>query len=204
MAKYRAPLLNNDVIHLIEQNKEPEQKLWIAVLAKAFDDAFYCTDDNAAIDALRWIKHGQDFNYVCGLAGRNPYYVRSKMLDKVIEREAAILGKKIQIKVSGKAEINHKNDKAKMAWDNSRSFSKKCYVVEKAPGTPSDEPTSGYLPEHENELPDDDLLQNGYNNFALVEIQIHSIEWLYLHRQGHRRALFTSTNGSLNKEWLTP
>ena len=88
MAKYRAPLANSDVIHLIEQNKEPEQKLWIAVLAKAFDDAFYCTDDNAAIDALRWIKHGQDFNYVCGLAGRNPYYVRSKMLDKVIEREA--------------------------------------------------------------------------------------------------------------------
>ena len=36
MGKYRAPLANNDVIHLIEQNKEPEQKLWIAVLAKAF------------------------------------------------------------------------------------------------------------------------------------------------------------------------
>tara|TARA_R100000008_G_C3428733_1_gene88550 strand:- start:67 stop:483 length:417 start_codon:yes stop_codon:yes gene_type:complete len=98
MAKYRAPLLNNDVIHLIEQNKEPEQKLWVAVLAKAFDDAFYCTDDNAAMDALRWIRHGLDFNYVCHLAGRNPNYVRKKMLDKVIEREAAILGKKIQIK----------------------------------------------------------------------------------------------------------
>ena len=100
MAKYRAPLANNDVIHLIEQNKEPEQKLWIAVLAKAFDDAFYCTDDNAAIDALRWIKHGQDFNYVCGLAGRNPHYVRSKMLDKVIAREASILMKGKQIKAA--------------------------------------------------------------------------------------------------------
>ena len=99
MAKYRAPLLNNDVIHLIENNKEPEQKLWIAVLAKAFDDAFYCTDDNAAIDALRWIKHGQDFNYVCGLAGRNPHYVRSKMLDKVIEREASIVMYNKAIKV---------------------------------------------------------------------------------------------------------
>ena len=86
MAKYRAPLLNNDVIHLIEQNKEPEQKLWIAVLAKAFDDAFYCTDDNAALDALRWIKHGLDFNYVCQLAGRDPNYVRRRMLDKVIDR----------------------------------------------------------------------------------------------------------------------
>ena len=47
MGKYRAPLLNNDVIHLIEQNKESEQKLWISVLSKAFDDAFYSADDRA-------------------------------------------------------------------------------------------------------------------------------------------------------------
>ena len=99
MAKYRAPLLNNDVIHLIEQNKEPEQKLWIAVLAKAFDDAFYCTDHNAALDALRWIKHGLDFNYVCQLAGRDPNYVRKRMLDKVIDREAEILMQHRKIKV---------------------------------------------------------------------------------------------------------
>ena len=97
---YRAPLLNNDVIHLIENNKEPEQKLWIAVLAKAFDDAFYCTDDNAALDALRWIKHGLDFNYVCQLAGRDPNYVRRRMLDKVIDREAQILMQHRKVKVS--------------------------------------------------------------------------------------------------------
>ena len=94
MGKHRAPFLNNDVVHIIENNKEPEQKLWIAVLAKAFDDAFYCKDDNAAMDALRWIRHGLDFNYVCHLAGRNPNYVRKRMLDKVIEREASILNRK--------------------------------------------------------------------------------------------------------------
>ena len=99
MGKYRAPLLNNDVIHLVEQNKEPEQKLWIAVLAKAFDDAFYCTDQRAALEALSWIKHGMDFNYVCQLAGRDPNYVRKKMLDKVINREAQILMQHRKIKV---------------------------------------------------------------------------------------------------------
>ena len=99
MGKHRAPFLNNDVIHIIENNKEPEQKLWIAVLAKAFDDAFYCTDDNAALDALRWIKHGLDFNYVCQLAGRDPNYVRKRMLDKVIDREAQILMQHRKIKV---------------------------------------------------------------------------------------------------------
>ena len=98
MGKYRAPFLNNDVIHIIEQNKEPEQKLWIAVLAKAFDDAFYCTDERAALEALSWIKHGGDFNYVCHLSGRNGGYVKAKMLNKVIQREATILDKKQKIK----------------------------------------------------------------------------------------------------------
>ena len=98
MGKYRAPFLNNDVIHIIEQNKEPEQKLWIAVLAKAFDDAFYCTDERAALEALSWIKHGGDFNYVCHLSGRNGGYVKAKMLNKVIQREATILDKQQKIK----------------------------------------------------------------------------------------------------------
>ena len=98
MAKYRTPFANNDVIHLIEQNKEPEQKLWIAVLAKAFDDAFCSTGDKAALEALSWIRHGIDFNYVCGLAGRDPNYVRKRMLDKVIQREASILMQHKQIK----------------------------------------------------------------------------------------------------------
>ena len=98
MAKYRAPLANSDVIHLVERNKEPEQKLWVSVLAKAFDDAFNSADERAALEALSWIKHGRDFNYVCGLAGRNPEYVRKKMLNKVIEREASILMEHKKIK----------------------------------------------------------------------------------------------------------
>ena len=82
----------------MERNKEPEQKLWVAVLAKAFDDAFYCTDTRIALEALSWIRHGIDFNYVCHLAGRNPNYVRSKMLNKVVQREADILAERDRIK----------------------------------------------------------------------------------------------------------
>ena len=98
MAKYRAPLANSDVIHLVERNKEPEQKLWVSVLAKAFDDAFNSADERAALEALSWIKHGRDFNYVCGLAGRDPNYVRRRMLNKVIDREAMLVDKHHRIK----------------------------------------------------------------------------------------------------------
>ena len=109
MGKYRTPFANNDVIHLIEQNKEPEQKLWVAVLAKAFDDAFYCTDQRAALEALSWIRHGMDFNSVCQLAGRDPDYVRKRMLDKVIAREAAILVEHKRIKTAVNNVIKLKN-----------------------------------------------------------------------------------------------
>ena len=109
MGKYRAPLLNNDVIHLIDRNKEPEQKLWIGVLAKAFDDAFYSADDRAALDALSWIKNGMDFNYGCRLAGRDPNYVRERMLNKVIEREAQILMEHNKIKQAVNNVIQLKN-----------------------------------------------------------------------------------------------
>ena len=110
MGKYRAPFLNNDVVHIVENNKEPEQKLWVAVLAKAFDDAFYSADERAALEALSWIRHGSDFNYVCGLAGRDPNYVRKKMLDKVIEREAQILlnHKKIKLGLNTVVKIKKK------------------------------------------------------------------------------------------------
>ena len=82
----------------MERNKEPEQKLWVAVLAKAFDDAFYCTDTRVALESPSWIRHGIDFNYVCVLAGRDPNYVRSRMLNKVIQREANILAERDRIK----------------------------------------------------------------------------------------------------------
>ena len=94
MGKYRTPFANNDVIHLVERNKIPEQKLWVSVLAKAFEDAFRSNDHRAALEALSWIKHGVDFNKVCNLAGRNGEYVKAKRLDKVVEREERLLGKR--------------------------------------------------------------------------------------------------------------
>ena len=98
MGKHKAPFLNNEVISLIENNKLPEQKLWIAVLAKAFDDAFKSSDEGAALDALRWIRHGQDFNYVCHLAGRNGDYVKAGGCGQGNTEEATITQKHMHIK----------------------------------------------------------------------------------------------------------
>ena len=136
--------------------------------------------------------------------------IRSKKIEELKDNNKLSMlfydhGKKIQLKISGDAIIHNENDQSRNAWDQSRSFSKKCYIAENAPGTSSDKPVSGYLPEHEQDLPNEDVLEKGYANFTLVEIQISNIEWLYLHRDGHRRALFTFENNVLiKKSWLTP
>jgi hypothetical protein len=111
---------------------------------------------------------------------------------------------KIQIRINGQAEVNHNNDSTAAIWSNIRSFSKKCYLVEKAPGTQSEIPTSGYPPQFESILPSDAELEAGYENFTYINIQIESIEWLYLHKDGHRRALFNFTDNNINKQWITP
>ena len=133
MGKHKAPFLNNEVISLVENNKTPEQQLWIAVLANAFDDAFKSSDERAALDALRWIRHGQDFHYVCHLAGRSGDYIKARMLNRVIDREAGILMRHQQVKIAvdnviklkienKQKEILEKPKKKRKNWKNVADF----------------------------------------------------------------------------------
>ena len=111
---------------------------------------------------------------------------------------------KIQLKINGIAEINHKNANTKAIWSNIRDFSKKCYLVKNAPGTESSTPTSGYPEQYEDMLPSPEELELGYENFTHVNINIKAIEWLYLHQNGHRRAKFTISKTNIDKQWIAP
>ncbi len=136
--------------------------------------------------------------------------VRSKKISEILNNnKISILfydhDEKIQIKCSGKAIINNKNEHSKKSWGKTMPFSKKCYIVDEPPGSTSEIPTSGYKKEHEIELPSEEILNSGYENFTLVNMEILEIEWLYLYRYGHRRAKFIINNKNLEKKvWLTP
>ena len=68
---------------------EPEQYLWIAVLARALHDAFGITDYSESKRALSWLNgYSKDFRFVCELAGREPKYVKDKIQKQLDEREA--------------------------------------------------------------------------------------------------------------------
>ena len=85
---------------------------------------------------------------------------------------------KLQYRCFGDAKINHRNDIAKKAWDKMSDLSKECYF--------------------QNPLPDtkinnfNDFSKNITNNqsdyFSTININVRCIDWLYLKREGHRRA----------------
>ena len=135
---------------------------------------------------------------------------RSKKINEILNNNnISILfydhDEKIQIKCSGRGIINNKNENSNQSWGKTMPFSKKCYIVNEPPGSNSETPTSGYKKEHEIELPSEEILNSGYENFTLVNMEILEIEWLYLYRHGHRRAKFIINNKNLEKKvWLTP
>ena len=113
-------------------------------------------------------------------------------------------GEKIQLRISGKANINYHNQTTKVSWQKTAHMSRQCYLGEKAPGVICSEPTSGLSEAIDNLKYSVEESEIGYKNFCVVEIFINSIEWLYLAAKGHRRAYFSFKNNSLEKKWLIP
>ena len=78
-----------------EDKKTPEHTLWISVLSKAAHDAIYTSDWTEARKAMNWFKdQGSGFREVCELAGRDPNYVHSHIIDKILEREKYMIAVK--------------------------------------------------------------------------------------------------------------
>ena len=82
---------NSNAIELFGRKKEPEQNLWIAVIAKALDDALYQNDLREAQIAIVWVQGcSKNFKYVCHLAGYDWKYVYDKVIKKVNKRDQEI------------------------------------------------------------------------------------------------------------------
>ena len=109
---------------------------------------------------------------------------------------------KIQLRISGNTKINYQNNITKKSWEKTAHMSRQCYLGDKAPGTNASIPTSGLTPEVDNLKYTKEESEIGYKNFCVIETFIKSIEWLYLAAKGHRRALFSLENNSLEKKLL--
>ncbi len=121
-------------------------------------------------------------------------------------RVAAVLydkGAKIQIRVRGQGRIETHGPAADAAWAASTNFARRCYLGD-GPGAASPVATSGLPPEFEGVEPDDAQLVPARENFAVLLIEIETLDWLYLAHTGHVRAQFNRTGTQWSQRWVAP
>ena len=112
----------------MERTKTEEEKLWVAVLAKAAEDA--CISVNNLVrhegypksilrgQAVAWFKSkSDDFQLVCELAGRNPEYVYTTMMKRIQAEDYD--PRKEQARLKNEEKIHEKDKKLinlEQAW----------------------------------------------------------------------------------------
>ena len=103
-------------------------------------------------------------------------------------------GAQVQIRLEGAARLHLDDAVADAAWEASRPFSRLCYAITPAPGTPVPAP-----PPTPREQAD------GRAHFGVIMLGFHSLEWLWLAAEGHRRARFAwDAAGAMEATWLVP
>ena len=103
-------------------------------------------------------------------------------------------GAQVQLRLGAVARVHRDDGLADAAWSGSRAFSRMCYAVEPGPGAPLPAPLAA---------PQDP--DAGRHNLAVLQLVYHSLEWLWLSVEGHRRARFAWRDGDApDATWLVP
>ena len=108
-------------------------------------------------------------------------------------------GEKVQLRLSGRAVLHMADNLAKARWQATPDVRRQVYRGVAPPGTPLDDPTAAFPPPAAETAPDE-----GWENFAVLSSQIDSIDWLYVGRQGHRRAKFRWQGDEWTTSWVVP
>ena len=111
---------------------------------------------------------------------------------------------KLQLRLCGDSRIHVRDALAEQEWEAIPVASRLNYCTTEAPGTALQTPGSG-LPENlMGDAPSMDDSEVGWINFAVIVSRIRSMDWLELHRCGHRRARFTWEAEQLTASWIVP
>jgi hypothetical protein len=84
---------------MFEKEKDPETKLWQAILGQALNDAFgpdrYNTNPKDRAEALDFLKdfESESFIELCENAGYNPEYIKRKVRKKFAEKFISAINK---------------------------------------------------------------------------------------------------------------
>ena len=111
---------------------------------------------------------------------------------------------KIQLRIKTTSTINNQNKVTQEMWEQTKLFSRKCYLTEKAPSSSTDLPEDGIDQSLGGREPTLEESERGYKNFTVVQNQIQQIDWLYLAASGHRRLKIILEKKIPSFQWIIP
>ena len=111
---------------------------------------------------------------------------------------------KIQLRIKTTSTINNQNKVTQEMWEQTKLFSRKCYLTEKAPSSSTNLPEDGIDESLGGREPTLEESERGYKNFTVVQNQIQQIDWLYLAASGHRRLKIILKKQIPSFQWIIP
>ncbi|MEM8877759.1 MAG: pyridoxamine 5'-phosphate oxidase family protein [Pseudomonadota bacterium] len=91
--------------------------------------------------------------------------------------------RKVALRLAGIARTEAGTERVQAVWDGMKDMSRECYRVGQSPSTPIPSPEESPLHGLSEE--------EAFANFALVDVVLTRLEWLYLRHGGHMRARVT-------------
>jgi len=109
----------------------------------------------------------------------------------------------VQLRVQAQAHIHVDDAPAHAAWMSLRESSREQYRAPRTPGEPLPQPD---LNRPASVAPGHDAPACGFEHFACIVLQAHTLEWLRIDRLGHERARFTRDRASGRRlaAWIRP
>ena len=111
----------------------------------------------------------------------------------------------MQVAIKASAKIHTNNELAQNRWQATSLKARLAYMTVDEPNTKSALPTLGYADQYLIQVPTEAESDAFKLNFAVIECDAHSIEFLWLHFSGNRKANFNYKNGVIeNAYWAVP
>lgn len=113
---------------------------------------------------------------------------------------------RIQLRMRGEGRIESDGPVADAAWQRATASSRRCYLAETGPSGVL-EAAGSAIPDHLlHRAPTIDETFPGRANFAVLLVEVRSLDWLHLTHEGGTRARFTRATAAepWQQTWLAP
>ncbi|WP_240481763.1 flavin-binding protein [Novosphingobium fuchskuhlense] len=113
---------------------------------------------------------------------------------------------RVQLRMRGTGRIEHAGPVADAAWSKTAPSSRRCYLAETRPGGALEAAGSAIPDAFACRSPALDETLPGRGNFAVLLVEVRSLDWLRLDREGGIRARFARPDAGApwRGEWIAP